>query len=96
MGSLAHNPHAFSVAPPPGKNLYTNEYVAIKLVSVPYPALPCPAGPSTAGSEEGLGNSPLSYRSPSSPGPRSCIWSTASTSSLAQQVRPAWGDMGTL
>ncbi|MEJ1269709.1 casein kinase 1 gamma 2 [Cricetulus griseus] len=31
MGSVAHNPDALSVTPPPGKNLYTNEYVAIKL-----------------------------------------------------------------
>lgn len=67
---------------PAGKNLYTNEYVAIKLVSG---APPPPAG-SGAGAGA-LGKRRPVRRSPSSPGPRSCTWSTATTSSSALQVR---------
>lgn len=80
-----------------GKNLYTNEYVAIKLVS--------PGSSHTAetipmwglGQEEGQcytpGNPPppRPSRSPSSRGHRSCTWNTASTSSSAPQVPPHRG-----
>lgn len=84
-----------------GKNLYTNEYVAIKLVSPGsshnsrnYPHV-------GSGQEEGQcytpGNPPPPphpSRSPSSRGHRSCTWNTASTSSSAPQVPPRRGSAG--
>uniref|UniRef100_A0A671EPU9 non-specific serine/threonine protein kinase n=1 Tax=Rhinolophus ferrumequinum TaxID=59479 RepID=A0A671EPU9_RHIFE len=89
-----------------GKNLYTNEYVAIKLVSMgPSPRQqrlsPCEAHPGGVwGGMRGVPHprslaiwSALAFRSPSSPGRRSCTWSTASTSSSAPQVPSGaqWG-----
>lgn len=89
-----------------GKNLYTNEYVAIKLVSRgPDPRPLQPPGPPLTpaqqpwGGVSGLGEeragapvtAACARRSPSSPGRRSCTWSTASTSSSAPQVPGARG-----